>query len=62
MPHTHTYIPDFAKALVVLGERPEADGQAWHVPNDMPYITQGEPIEMIAEQAGKTGKFRLLVN
>ncbi len=26
VPHTHTYIPDFGKALVILGERNEADG------------------------------------
>jgi nucleoside-diphosphate-sugar epimerase len=52
MPHTHTYIRDFAKALVILGEREEADGQAWHVPNDMPGITQGELIHMFAEAAG----------
>jgi len=58
VPHTHTYIPDFAKALVVLGERSEADGQAWHVPNDMPYITQGELIEMIAEEAGENAKIQ----
>ncbi len=58
VPHTHTFIPDFAKALVVLGERSEADGQAWHVPNDMPYITQGELIEMIAEEAGENAKIQ----
>jgi nucleoside-diphosphate-sugar epimerase len=52
LPHTHTYIPDFGKALVVLGERAEADGQAWHVPNDMPKITQGELIQMIADEVG----------
>jgi nucleoside-diphosphate-sugar epimerase len=52
IPHTHTYIPDFAKALVILGERDEADGQAWHVPNDMPRITQREMVEMFAEAAG----------
>jgi nucleoside-diphosphate-sugar epimerase len=33
MPHTYTYVPDFAKALVILGERDEALGQVWHVPN-----------------------------
>ena len=27
VPHTHTYVSDFGKALVILGERPEADGQ-----------------------------------
>ncbi|MBL8078587.1 MAG: NAD(P)H-binding protein [Anaerolineales bacterium] len=50
LPHTHTYIPDFGKALVVLGERAEADGQAWHVPNDNPRITQREMVKMIAEE------------
>jgi nucleoside-diphosphate-sugar epimerase len=58
VPHTHTFIPDFAKALIVLGERPEADGQAWHVPNDMPRITQGKLVHMIAEEAGETVKIQ----
>jgi nucleoside-diphosphate-sugar epimerase len=52
IPHTHTYIPDFGKALVILGERAEADGQAWHVPNDMPRISQSEMIRIIAKEAG----------
>jgi nucleoside-diphosphate-sugar epimerase len=52
LPHTLTYLADFGKALVILGERPEADGQAWHVPNDMPEITQGDMVRMFAEQAG----------
>jgi nucleoside-diphosphate-sugar epimerase len=51
-PHTHTYIADFGKALVILGERDEADGQAWHVPNDHPRATQREMVKMIAEEAG----------
>jgi nucleoside-diphosphate-sugar epimerase len=65
IPHTHTYTRDFGKALVILGERDEADGQAWHVPNDMPEITQGELIRMFAEEAGVepkmagAGKFML---
>jgi len=58
MPHTHTYIPDFGKALVILGAHDEADGQAWHVPNDMPRITQGEMIQMIAEEAGVSAKIQ----
>lgn len=52
IPHTHTYIKDFGKALVILGERNEADGQAWHVPNDLPNMTQSEMIHMFAEEAG----------
>jgi nucleoside-diphosphate-sugar epimerase len=51
-PHTHTYIPDFGKALVILGERSEADGQAWHVPNDKPRVTQREMVKMIAAEMG----------
>ena len=56
-PHTHTYIPDFGKALVILGERAEADGQAWHVPNDRPHVTQREMVTMIAEEMGVSPKF-----
>jgi nucleoside-diphosphate-sugar epimerase len=33
-PHAFTYLPDFARALALLLEAPDADwGQAWHVPN-----------------------------
>ena len=49
LPHTHTYVRDFGKALVILGERDEADGQAWHVPNDQPNMTQGELVRLFAE-------------
>lgn len=56
-PHTHTYIPDFGKALVILGERAEADGQAWHVPNDRPRVSQREMVTMIAEEIGVPPKF-----
>ncbi|HKY53673.1 MAG TPA: NAD-dependent epimerase/dehydratase family protein, partial [Anaerolineales bacterium] len=52
LPHSHTYVKDFGKALVILGEHSEADGQAWHVPNDMPHITQSEIVKMFAEEAG----------
>jgi nucleoside-diphosphate-sugar epimerase len=52
LPHTHTFTKDFGKALVILGERDEANGQAWHVPNDMPRITQSEMVTMFAEAAG----------
>ena len=52
IPHTHTFVPDFGKTLVILGARDEADGQVWHVPNDRPEITQGEIVRMFAEEAG----------
>jgi len=52
LPHSHTYVKDFGAALVILGQRDEADGLAWHVPNDMPKITQGELVRIFAEEAG----------
>jgi nucleoside-diphosphate-sugar epimerase len=60
IPHTHTYTKDFGRALVILGERDEADGQVWHVPNDMPEITQGELIHMFAEEAGVEPKMNAM--
>ncbi|GAB4484835.1 MAG: NAD-dependent epimerase/dehydratase family protein [Anaerolineales bacterium] len=57
VPHTHTYTRDFARALVILGERDEADGQVWHVPNDQPRITQRQMLERIAQAAGVAPKF-----
>lgn len=52
VPHTHTFVRDFGKALVILGEHAEADGQAWHVPNDSPRISQREMVNMIAAEMG----------
>src|ERR1044071_1677744 len=51
LPHTHTYLKDFGRVLVLLGERDEADGQVWHIPNDQPKMTQGELVRMFAEEA-----------
>ena len=31
-PHSLTYIKDFAKALIIMGEDDRAQGKAWHVP------------------------------
>jgi nucleoside-diphosphate-sugar epimerase len=52
LPHTHTYVKDFGTALITLGERDEADGQVWHVPNDQPAMSQGDLVRMFAEEAG----------
>jgi nucleoside-diphosphate-sugar epimerase len=60
IPHTHTYLKDFGKALVILGERAEANGQVWNIPNDQPQITQGEMMKMFAEEAGVTLKTSLI--
>ena len=37
---------------MILGERDEADGQAWHVPNDNPRVTQREMVKLIAAEMG----------
>ncbi len=60
LPHTHTYIKDFGQALVILGERDEADGQAWHVPNDRPSMTQAELVRLFAKEAGVEPKMSSL--
>ncbi|WP_421735828.1 NAD-dependent epimerase/dehydratase family protein [Cellulomonas sp.] len=35
-PHSWTYLPDFARALVAAGSTPDAWGRAWHVPTAEP--------------------------
>ena len=52
LPHTATYIGDFGRALVVLGEREEVLGQAWHVPSDRPGITQRQFAELLYRETG----------
>jgi nucleoside-diphosphate-sugar epimerase len=55
LPHTYTYINDFGEALVILGERDEALGEVWHVPNP-PTLTQRELMLLFYEQIGKPPK------
>ncbi len=50
-PHTYTFIDDFGEAMAILGERDEALGQAWHVPNP-PTLTQRELIALFFQQLG----------
>ncbi len=57
IPHTYTYIDDFGKALVILGEREEALGQVWHVPNP-PTLTQRELMTLFFEEIGKPPKMK----
>jgi nucleoside-diphosphate-sugar epimerase len=51
LPHSFTYIQDFGEALAVLGERDEALGQAWHVPNP-PTLTQRQVMELFFQEIG----------
>jgi nucleoside-diphosphate-sugar epimerase len=59
LPHSYTYINDFGEALVILGEREEAIGQAWHVPNP-PTLTQRELLTLFFKEAGLEPKFTTL--
>jgi len=59
LPHTYTYISDFGEALAILGEREEALGQAWHVPNP-PTLTQRELLNLFFKEAGLPPKFTVM--
>jgi nucleoside-diphosphate-sugar epimerase len=50
-PHTYSYVPDIAKGLAILGDREEADGEVWHLPN-APAVTTRRFIEMVYAAAG----------
>jgi nucleoside-diphosphate-sugar epimerase len=56
--HTVTYIEDFARALVTLGEREEALGQVWHVPNPET-VTMRRFVQMAFEAAGHPPRLRV---
>ena len=49
MPHTYTFVPDFAQALMILGEHDEALGQVWHVPS-AETLTTRQFVTMIYEE------------
>jgi nucleoside-diphosphate-sugar epimerase len=51
VPHSLSYLADFASGLVTLGERDEALGQAWHIPAAAP-LTGRQFIALAATQAG----------
>jgi nucleoside-diphosphate-sugar epimerase len=56
-PHTVTYIEDFARALVTLGEREEALGKVWHVPN-AETVTTRQFVEMVFAELGRPPRLR----
>ena len=57
LPHTITYIRDFAKALVRLSKRPEAYGRAWHVPS-APTVTPRQFIDLVEAEIERPIKVR----
>jgi len=55
MPHTSSYVADFARGIVTLGTRPEAAGEVWHIPAAEP-LTGREFIALATEAAGTASK------
>ncbi len=51
LPHTFTFINDFAKGLITLGDREEALGDVWHIPNATT-ITTRKFVELVFAEAG----------
>ncbi len=57
--HTFTYVPDLARALVDLADKPNMWGQAWHVPN-APAMTVRTIVEIASAIAGVDPKVRVM--
>jgi nucleoside-diphosphate-sugar epimerase len=57
VPHTYTYIDDFAKGLVTLGEHKEALGGIWLIPS-AETVTTREFVTMVSEELGKPVKIQ----
>jgi nucleoside-diphosphate-sugar epimerase len=58
VPHTYTFIEDFAKGLVTLGEREEALGEIWHIPS-AETLTTRQFLDLIFAEAQHTPKLRI---
>ncbi len=59
LPHTYTFIDDFGRALVILGERPEAAGRAWIAPSPQA-ATSRQVMAMVFEELGLPPKVRTM--
>ncbi|PWT78269.1 MAG: NAD-dependent dehydratase [Chloroflexi bacterium] len=58
VPHTCSYVEDFGRGLVTLGQHDEALGQAWHIPAADPLITGRQFLDLVFEAAGKRARIR----
>jgi nucleoside-diphosphate-sugar epimerase len=59
LPHTFTYLPDFARGLVTLGTQDAALGQIWHVPSAETLSTR-EFARLVYEAAGRPLKLGVM--
>lgn len=55
--HTFTFIEDFGRALVTLGQSEDAYGEAWHVPN-ADAVSVAEFVELAAQLAGVNARIK----
>jgi nucleoside-diphosphate-sugar epimerase len=56
-PHSVTFIQDFGKGLVILGENESAYGQAWIVPTAPP-VSQRQLLEWLFQELGQPYRVR----
>lgn len=59
LPHTYTYIRDFARALILLSRHDDAYGQAWHVPSAVTLTTR-QFTDLAAQVINKPVKLRTM--
>jgi nucleoside-diphosphate-sugar epimerase len=52
-PHSITYVPDAAKALYLLANKPDAFGQTWHLPTAPELITGRQFVQQAAAALNK---------
>ena len=57
LPHTYTFIDDFGKAMVIVGEHESAMGQVWHAPN-APTLTTREVLQFAYDYIGQEPNIR----
>lgn len=60
VPHSLTFTPDAARALVMLQERDSAWNQVWHLPTAPNPPTGAQFVAMAAQALGVTPKYRVL--
>jgi len=59
VPHSYTYIEDFARAMVVIAGEAGSFGQIWHVPEARTLTTRAM-LEQILEAAGGSASLRVI--
>ena len=60
VPHSLTYTPDAARALVLLGTDDNSWNQVWHLPTAAPALTAAEIVRQAALALGKEDRYQIL--